>query len=118
MMMQKLVQPNVQFSVYYPCGLDKEKRYHFYNRALKVNVREFGDLVNTIAPVHIKQDSHLHYLLSKFVKLDGETEDLEAYGSMLMEGVHLHPAYGGTGFSDQVRHYADFGSRMYFMEEV
>ena len=31
-------------------------------------------------------------------------------------GVHVSPAFGGTGYNDKVRHYPDFASRLYFME--
>ena len=117
--MQKLVSPNTQFAYYKAKGLNPDAEYHFYNRALKYNVKEFGDLVNTVAPVHIKQDSLAHNLIAKFVKMDGETEDMKAYGDTLMySGVKLKQAFGGTGYNEQVRHFGDFASRMYFMEEV
>lgn len=117
LLMQKLAVPNARFGYFKAKGLDEEKRYHFYNRQLKINVKEFGDLVNTVAPIHIKQDSLLHHVVAKFVKMDGETEDLYAYGDTLMyAGVHLKQAFAGTGYNDKVRHYQDFGSRIYFME--
>ena len=117
MLMQKLVVPNTQQQTYYPKGLLPDVRYHFYNRKLKYNIKEFGDLVNTVSPVHIKQDSLTHQVLSKLVKMDGETEDFHAYGDTLMYGgVHVSPAFGGTGYNDKVRHYPDFASRLYFMD--
>lgn len=119
MLMQKLAVPNTQFHYYKPKGLAPEYRYHFYNRALKYNVKEFGDLVNTIAPVHIRQDSLVHNVVAKFVKLDGETENYYAFGDALMYGgVRLKQAFGGTGYNGEVRHFPDFASRMYFMESV
>lgn len=119
MLMQKLAVPNTQFHYYKPKGLAPEYRYHFYNRALKYNVKEFGDLVNTIAPVHIRQDSLVHNVVAKFVKLDGETENYYAFGDALMNGgVRLKQAFGGTGYNGEVRHFPDFASRMYFMESV
>lgn len=117
--MQKLVIPNTQFSCYNAKGLNEGIKYHFYNRFLKYNVKNFGDLVNTVSPVHIKQDSVAHNLIAKFVKMDGEKEDLYAYGDSLMyAGVHLKAAFGGTGYSDEVRYYQDFSTRLYFMEAV
>ncbi|MBD5505472.1 MAG: alpha-galactosidase [Lachnospiraceae bacterium] len=116
-LLQKLVAPNTQYAFYKAKGLDSERRYHFYNRTLKYDVREFGDLVNTVSPIHIKQDSLLHRTVARFVKMDGETEDLYAYGDALMYGgVRLKQAFGGTGYSDEVRHFPDFASRIYFME--
>lgn len=117
--MQKLVSPNTQFEYYRPNGLNPEARYHFYNRSLKYNVKEFGDLVNTVAPVHIRQDSVAHKLIAKFVKMDGEAESFCAYGDALMyAGVKLKQAFGGTGYNEQIRHFPDFASRMYFMEQM
>ena len=118
-LMQKLVAPNTQFHYYRAKGLHPDAKYHFYNRSLKYNIKEFGDLVNTAAPIHIKQDSLAHNLVAKFVKMDGENEDLTAYGDVLMNsGVHLKQAFAGTGYSGEVRFYPDFGSRLYFMEKV
>ncbi|MCM1253320.1 MAG: alpha-galactosidase [Clostridium sp.] len=115
--MQKLVIPNTQFEYYRAKGLAPELKYHFYNRSLKYNVKEFGDLVNTVSPVHIKKDSLVHGVVAKFVKMDGETEDCYAYGDTLMYGgVRLKQAFGATGYSDEVRHFPDFASRLYFME--
>ena len=74
----------MQYANYHAKGLSEEIRYHYYNRKLKYNVKEFGDLVNTVAPIHIRQDSLVHNMVAKFVKMDGETEDGTAYGDVLM----------------------------------
>lgn len=117
MLFQKLVIPNNPYACYQAKGLAEEKLYHFYNRSLKYNLKNFGDLVNTVSPVHIKQDSLTHNLVAKFVKMDGETEDCLVYGDELMyHGVKLKQAFAGTGYNEEVRFYQDFGSRMYFME--
>ena len=117
MLLQKLIVPNMQQHIFKPKGLHPAYRYHFYNRSLQYSVKEFGDLVNTVSPVHIRQDSIAHNLIAKFVKMDGETEDYYAYGDVLMYGgVHLHQAFGGTGYNGEVRHFPDFAARMYFME--
>ncbi len=119
MVLQKLVLPNVQFDYFKARGLQPDIKYHFYNRFLKYNIKEFGDLVNMVFPVHIKQDSLLHDVVAKFVKLDGETEDCYAYGDALMYGgVRLKQSFGGTGYSSEVRHFPDFASRIYFMEAI
>lgn len=75
MIRQRLGIPNHPHTIYYAKGLDANVLYHFTNRSLEYNVKEFGDLVNTVAPVHIEQDSVAHNLIAKFVKMDGETED-------------------------------------------
>lgn len=118
LLMQKLVIPNTQSHYYKAKGLNPEYKYHFYNRKLKYNLKDFGDLVNTVSPVHIKQDSLTYNLVAKFIKMDGEVEDYQVYGDMLMySGVHLKQAFGGTGYNNEVRFYPDFGARLYFMEK-
>lgn len=117
--MQKLVVPNTQFACFFANGLKYDALYHFYNRRLKHNIKEFGELVNMVSPVHIKQGSLVQELASKFVKLDGETEDYTAYGDTLMyAGVKLKQSFSATGYSEDVRLYQDFAARLYFMEEV
>ena len=119
MVMQRLVVPNSPFHCYHARGLSDGELYHFYNRALKIDVREFGDLVNTVAPIHVKKVGLLIDMIAKFVKMDGETEDVTACGDTLMNGgVHLKQAFGATGYNGEVRHFQDCGSRIYFMEQV
>lgn len=118
MVMQRLVVPNSPFHCYHARGLEKDALYHFYNRVLKIDVREFGDLVNTVSPIHVKKDSLLLDIIAKFVKMDGETEDYTVSGDTIMKGgIHLRQAFGATGYNGEVRHFQDFGSRIYFMEK-
>lgn len=117
LLMQRLVIPNSPFHKYVAKGLLPDAKYHFYNRELKYNIKGFGDLVNTASPIHIKQDSMLHNIVSKFVKMDGEKEEYTLTGEMLMNaGVKLKQAFSATGYSDEVRYYPDFASRIYFMD--
>lgn len=119
LVMQELVHANTQNEVYYAAGLDADAVYRFYNRPLKHNVKEFGDLINTATPIHIRQGSLLHSMVAKFVTMPGETEKYELGGALLMEGgVQLKQAFAATGFSEEVRHFPDFASRVYFMEKI
>lgn len=118
MLLQKLVVPNTQYQFYQARGLQPDYRYHFYNRKIKHDVKNFGNLVNTVAPIHIKPDSFLYNMVAKFVKMDGENEDCLAFGDTLMyHGVKLKQAFGGTGYNAEVRLFPDFASRLYFMEK-
>ena len=116
MILQHLVEPNSAFAQYFPKGLLPDERYHFYNFERKVSIKPFGDLVNMISPIHIKQDSIVHSIVDKFVKMPGEVEDYETFGSVLMSGVKLKGAFAGTGYDENTRFFQDFSSRMYFME--
>lgn len=115
--MQTLVQPNTAQAVFCAKGLDPDLTYHFYGRKMEYDIRDFGDLINTVAPVHIRQGSLMHQAAAKFMKLSGETEDYELSGAALMySGVQLMPAFGGTGYTEGMRVFKDFDSRLYFME--
>ena len=117
MIMQELVEPNMGFEQYYPKGLEKKLRYKFSNRNLRYNVKNFGDLVNTASPIQVKQDSIVHNIIAKFVKMPGETEEYTASGSVLMSGVKLQQGFGGTGYNEKIRYFQDFASRNFFIEE-
>lgn len=116
---ERNVVPNTKYQYYKAKGLEPYRLYHFYNIPKKLNIMDFGDLVNTVSPVHIKQGGRAHELISRFIRLDGETEDIKLYGDMLMNaGVKLAPGFNGLGHSDKVRVFGDYASRMYFMEET
>lgn len=119
MVMQKEMKPGEMYQNYHAIGLKEDAKYHFFGREMKYNVKCFGDLINTAAPIHVKQDSVVHNIIAKFVKMDGESEDYTAYGdSMMYGGIRLKQSFVGTGYNDEVRYFPDYGSRLYFMEEV
>ncbi len=119
MMVQGLVVPNMPYADFRTRGLDDTKRYRFQNRPLKHNVLRFGDLINTISPVHIKKDSLVHHAVAHFVKMDGEKESYTVSGSLLNQaGIRLAQGFVGVGYAPNTRLYQDFDSRMYLMEEA
>ena len=118
MIMQELTQPNHPTEQYFPKGLDAPKRYEFTNRSMRYSILGFGDLVNTVSPVHIKQDSLVHQVLAKCVTMPGEIESYRASGSVLMAGVKLTQGFAATGYSEETRYFPDFASRMYFMKQI
>ena len=118
MMVQECVKPHTGHNSIRFTGLDEKKIYHVTGRALKFDLKRFGDLINMIAPIHIKKDSFVHNTIAKFYKLDGETEDYSVSGSLLMHaGLELQQGFAGTGFGENTRVYQDFDSRLYFVEE-
>ena len=117
LILQELTRPNTQAQRFYAAGLDPEKQYRLYSISKRLDVKQFGSLINTVAPIHIKQDSLMHNVIAKAVKMMGESEDVCASGEILMKtGVALSPAFSGTGFNEKVRVFADFSSRLYFIE--
>lgn len=119
MLLQQMFTPNTHFEQYTPKGLKEQEKYLFYNRELTFNIKEFGGLINQVAPIHIRQNSLLHNAISKFVRMPGEKECCVSAGKLLMEsGVKLKQGFGATGYAEDIRFSQDFASRMYFMEEV
>ncbi len=115
---QKHVIPNTQFERVMPKGLHEEYKYHFTSEPFKLNIVKFGDLINTQTPIHIKQDSSLHRLISHYVKMNGEVEDYTVYGDTLMNhGVCLKQGFAGLGFNEQIRYFQDTASRLYKIEK-
>lgn len=116
--LQQLVRPNTQWLQIRLKGLDKNGIYRIRSRVFKTNLKDFGGLVNYVAPVHVKQDGAIHNILAKFVKMETEKEDHIMSGSALMNaGLKLKSAFSGSGYSDEMRFYPDFASRMFFIEE-
>ena len=100
-------------------GLDPDRKYRLHSLSGRVNIKLFGSLINTMTPIHIKQDGLLHYLIARFYKIGGEAEDYTAKGSVLMNaGVALRQPFSGTGYNENVRLFPDFSSRMYFIEAI
>ena len=118
MITQVLFNPNTSYETYTPKGLKPNSKYHFTNRQLEFNLKEFGSLVNQVSPIHIKQNGVLHNVASSFIKMKGEKEDFITTGDILMQGVKLKQGFGATGYADDIRFFQDFYSRMYFMEEI
>ena len=117
LLLQELTEANVQAHRLQLRGLDPDKTYRLYNIPGRVDVKVFGSLINTVTPVHVRQDSVLHNVIAKQVKMSGEVENVTATGSVLMHtGVMLSPAFSGSGFNEKVRIFPDFAARLYFLE--
>ncbi|MCR5255034.1 MAG: alpha-galactosidase [Acetatifactor sp.] len=119
MFFQEKARPSNVTAICRPKGLDPDKIYRFYNIPEKVNIKTFGDLVNAVSPVHIKNGSMAQSLLALVYKLNGEKEDYILPGrNILNAGVRLCPAFAGNGFNEHTRVFTDGASRLYIMEEV
>ena len=117
MLLQEQLIPNTQSQRFYAAGLIPEQRYKLYNTPGRVDVKQFGSLINTVAPIHVRQDSLVHNVIAKTVKMNRETEDVTVTGAVLMHtGVALSPTFSGTGFNEKVRVFPDYSSRLYFIE--
>lgn len=116
--LQTQVTANFSQAVFQTKGLLADRLYRFTNRPLDVDVREFGDLINTIAPMHIKQNGLLHQIAAQFVKMHSEKEDYLVTGGALNQvGVRLKQGFAGVGYNDEMRFFQDYSSRLYLIEQ-
>lgn len=119
MFLQKEVTPNYSYGKFKTRGLKENAKYHFTNHQHIFNVKEFGDLINTIAPIHIKKNSLAHNIIAIVKKMPGEIEDCIAYGSLFNNsGVKLKQGFQGMGYDDETRLFQDYASRIYLWEEI
>lgn len=119
MIWNEMCNPNDFYKKIRTVGLDEDMVYHVYNIQLKHNIKQFGDLVNQVAPIHVKKDSLVHNTIARFVKMDGEVEDYVLKGNVLNNaGIKLTQAFGGTGYNGETRLFQDFQSRLYFIEAI
>jgi alpha-galactosidase len=117
--LQGQMLPNTPCAVYRASGLEEEADYRITNRFVQYNIKIFGDLVNAVAPIHIKKDSLLHNTLAKLIKMDGERDEYIVSGSVLNHaGITLKQGFCGTGFDGDVRFSPDYSARVYLMEQV
>jgi alpha-galactosidase len=117
LLLRTLMIPNDPNERFFARGLTEETRYRFSNVPRPVDVKRFGTLVNAVAPFHIKQDSLVHDVVARVMRMPGETESVTASGGVLMHaGVKLAPAFAATGYDERVRFFSDFFSRLYFIE--
>lgn len=114
---EELTTPNRYSARLRTKGLDEQLVYNVYTIPQKYDIRIFGDLINQIAPIHIRKDSLLHKTVAHFVKMDSETLRVTAPGAMLNNaGIRLAQAFGGSGYDDRTRLNRDFESRLYFFK--
>ncbi len=117
--LQKEVIPNYAYGKFRTRGLEDGRVYHMTNRQRTFNIKEFGDLINMISPIHIKKDSLAHNLIAMVKKMPGEKEDCTAYGDLFNNaGVKLKQGFAGTGYDEEVRLFQDYASRLYLWEAV
>ena len=118
MLLQEMVTPNTQYANFRAAGLEPQKIYHFYNRKIDQNILQFGDLINTVAPFHVRQDSLTHRAIARFQQMPGEQEYHRVSGAILMQaGISLLQGFSGTGYDENVRYFQDYSARVYYMEE-
>lgn len=116
---QKESRPNNDYLALKTMGLADDKVYEVANRQVHVNIKAFGSLINTMAPIHVKQDGIIHGIIARHYKMHGEKDEAVATGSILNNcGVRLNPDYGGTGYGEDTRMFRTNDARLYVFAEV
>ena len=114
-----LARPNDSADILYAKGLKGDAMYHVSVRETSISIKEFGNLVNQISPISIKEEGILQSAVNKVYMLKGEKEEYVVSGSLLMHaGIKLKQRFIGTGYNEDTRIMGDFSSRLYIIEEI
>ncbi|MCR5157323.1 MAG: alpha-galactosidase [Butyrivibrio sp.] len=115
---ERYAKPNNDYRCIKAQGLDESKVYNVANRVVPLSVLDFGSLVNTMAPVHVKQDGIIHHIIDKFTNFNGEKQLEVATGAALTRcGLALNASFAGTGYNGDVRIMRTGDTRLYLFEE-
>lgn len=100
-------------------GLEDDKSYNVTGRRQYINVKAFGNLVNTVLPVKIRGDGVVHTLISSRYMFGMTKEEYQAGGDLLNNcGIKLLQQFSGTGYNENIRILSDYGSRIYVLTSL
>ncbi len=99
-------------------GLEPGARYTLQARHQNLRVSDFGSLVNYISPFRVNPRSLLMSAVDARYAMGDCKEKLEASGAAIACGVRLNNRFLGTGYNENLRMQADFGSAIYRAERV
>ncbi|MEG2159016.1 MAG: alpha-galactosidase, partial [Clostridia bacterium] len=100
-------------------GLDNEAMYRFETREQVFNIKVFGNLINYVLPIKIKDEGFLQEVLNNNIAMKCEVQKYCVSGQLLNNaGVKLDMAYNSTGYSKDIRIMGDFGSRIYMIDRI
>ncbi len=116
---QRLATPNPPSDIIITYGLDDDILYNVEVRKQFIRIKVFGNLINQVSPVKIKEDGLVHNTINNFYMLESEKESYTAYGDLLNNaGIKIKQQFSGIGYNDNVRIMGDFGSRLYYFKAV
>lgn len=113
------VTPNGGYDVFKFCGLDPEKQYKLTARRQLLNLRTFGEIINTPLPKKFDmEDGKVYNFLADHIKLHTEKEEYSLPGAALLyAGFKPQQAFVLSGYNLQTRVMTDTDSRIYYLEE-
>ena len=113
LMLQRENRPNRPFVQLKVKGLDPDLEYSYESRPVEADIKDFGSLVNTMSPIHIKDGGLIQGIASGLYKLPSAVDKGRMRGSALCAcGIRLLPNYSGTGYSDGTRIFRDRDARL------
>lgn len=100
-------------------GLDPDRKYKVVTQRQKINIRDFGSLINFVLPFKVNSSGLLIHAASDHYMMETEEESHEVYGDLLMNaGIRNKQNFSGTGYEKDTRFFKDFSSRLYIIESV
>ena len=98
-------------------GLSAGKRYQLSTFAQKLRIGQFGSLLKHVAPVNLDPNGLVLRAADRLVTIPDGNQRVLASGAAMMAGLRLLPLFRGTGYDENQRTLADFGSDLYIIEE-
>jgi alpha-galactosidase len=95
-----------------------DKKYTVTSKPQDLRIKRFGSLIKHLVPFNIKADGFLVRTVDRHFALTDGTEHYTVRGDALNFGINLEMQYEGTGYSDKLRIYGDFGSGIYVIKEL
>lgn len=101
-------------------GLDPEKTYRFTARQQLLNLRTFGEIINTPLPKKFDmEDGKVYNFLTDHIRLHSEREDYTLPGaSLLYAGLVPCQLFVLSGYNGKTRVMTDTDSRVYYLKEA
>ncbi len=94
--------------------VEKSSTYDYEVRKEDVSFLRFGGLVNTLAPIHLKEEGFIVNEISKRKSLENEKFSGSVSGDALLgDGLRMKQEWSGTGINENVAIILDFGARLY-----
>lgn len=119
LMYRKYSEPNKSDDILYAKGIIEDAVYRVKVRETKIPIKAFGNLINQVSPVRIKEDGLMQALIGKTYALDSENEEYTVTGATLMHaGIKINQRFIGTGLNKDTRVMGDYSARLYTIDRI
>ena len=99
-------------------GLDAQTQYQLDSRPQLLRVGDFGSLLRHVLPVKLNPNGLAVQTADSYYKVYDGQQTVTASGAAYSAGIMLAPRFSGTGYNADGRMQGDFGSNVYFIQEV